>query len=61
MVLFYNTKDEDYEDYLGEFVALSKELLGETYCIKAEIKTSKRLLYHLGLYEEFNHGFVIHV
>ena len=61
VVLFYNTKDDDYEDYLSEFYALSKELLGDSYCVKAEIKTSKRLLYHFGLYEEYNHGFIIHV
>lgn len=61
IILFYNTKDEDYEDYLNEFFALSKELLGETFCVKAEIQKSQRLLYHLGVYEDMKHGFLIHV
>lgn len=61
IILFYSISDPDYEDYLSEFYALSKELLGETYCVKAEIKKSKRLLYHLGVYDDVQHGFVIHV
>lgn len=61
VVLFYNRQDSDYEDYLNEFFSLSKELLGDSYCVKAEIQTSKRLLYHLGVYDEVHHGFIIHV
>lgn len=60
-VLFYRKADPDYEDYLNEFYSLSKELLGETYCVKADIVTSKRLLYHFGLYDELTHGLLIHV
>ena len=60
-MLFYNRQDSDYEDYLNEFFSLSKELLGDSYCVKAEIQTSKRLLYHLGVYDEVHHGFIIHV
>ena len=40
---------------------VAKELQGETYCIKADLKKSERLMRYFSIFEYPKHGFVLHV
>ena len=40
---------------------VAKELLGETFCIKANLKKSERLMRYFSIFEYPKHGFVLHV
>ena len=61
LVLFYDKKNADYSDYLHEFYEVAKLLLGEVYCIKAEIANSQRLLKFFGFFSTPSSGFVVFV
>lgn len=56
LVLFYNKQNPDFHDYLHEFYDVAKLLLGEVYCIKADIASSERLLKFFGLLLHAHHG-----
>ena len=54
LVLFYNKQNPDFHD-------VAKLLLGEVYCIKADIASSERLLKFFGFFSTPTTGFVVFV
>lgn len=61
LVLFYNTTEEGYEDYMREFYSAAKQLLGEVYCLKANLATSDRLLKYFGIFQNPTSAVVVFV
>ena len=61
LVLLYNKQNPDFHDYLHEFYDAAKLLLGEVYCIKADIASSERLLKFFGFFSTPTTGFVVFV
>ena len=61
LVLFYNATEEGYEDYIREFYSAAKQLLGEVYCLKANLATSDRLLKYFGIFQNPTSAVVVFV
>ena len=61
LVLFYNATEEGYEDYMREFYSAAKQLLGEVYCLKANLATSDRLLKYFGIFQNPTSAIVVFV